>query len=817
MIGTLRVRSVLLATAAVAVASPELALAQTAETAAPASESAAADNPSGDIIVSARRRDETSIAVPVAVSAIGGPELQRRGISNIDALARTIPTLITSEATSSPQGGIVAIRGLSGVDANPLGDQAVSFNIDGVQVARSSVRRLSQMDVAQVEVLKGPQALFFGKNSPAGIISIRSNDPSREFRAQFSSGYEFRADETRNEGYVSFPISDTLGFRVAGYYDHMEGYVTNIAPATGAGVFAPFDRRVPNGSEYAVRATVKWEPSDSFTARFKFSYGDIDVSGSTDNLQHVACPLGTPQSSSAPENCIADGFTTVTDNIGTAFQVHNPAFRQETFLISKQVLSGLELNYKLNDHFTLSSITGFYYGRNEYIGNFEANFAETTVSPKTLLVANSEVRIRELTEELRLTSNFDGPVNFMVAGLYQDTEAKSRGNTLRNAITPVTQSFNQYQQDGVAYSVFGQVQVKFLPTLELSAGARYSYEDKKLVLFRVATPSAPLVLVNVDSPNRATFNNLSPEVTLSYRPTNRLTVYAAYKEGFLSGGFNGTQAAVVSVGGVPVRAPITGNFTAVTDPRYDQQLIRGFEGGVKAALFDNTLRVNLNAYSYETTGLQVAVLVGTTQVLANAGAVRTKGVEFDFAYRTPFEGLTLNGAVAYADGRYTDYQAVCYRGLPGPQCRNQVNRFTGQVGLLNDLSGTELVRSPTWSGNIGFDYVSSPIGSLKFGLSGNASHSDSFFTDVVSAPGSRQKAYQLYDAGVRVMDADDRWELALIGRNLGDTYYFTRSADNPSTGSAPGGAAATAFRGDTVAVPSRGREIMLKATIRFGG
>ena len=109
------------------------------------------------------------------------------------------------------------------------------------------------MDIAQIEVLKGPQALFFGKNSPAGIIAVRSNDPTEYLSASITAGYEFNADEFRTEGYVSVPVTDTLGVRVAAYYSTMEGYITNVAPNSGAGVRVPFDRRVPNGYEYAVR------------------------------------------------------------------------------------------------------------------------------------------------------------------------------------------------------------------------------------------------------------------------------------------------------------------------------------------------------------------------------------------------------------------------------------------------------------------------------------------------------------------------------------------------------------------------------------
>lgn len=775
-------------------------------------ESAARAGEGGDIVVTARRREETSLSAPIAITAVSGETLQARGINTVDALARAVPTLITSEATSSPQGGIVAIRGLSGVDANPFSDQAVSFNIDGVPVARSSVRRLSQMDMAQIEVLKGPQALFFGKNSPGGIISVRTADPTTNFQAGLTTGYEFKADESRTEGFVSGPITSTLGIRIAGYYDTMKGYVRNIGPETGTGVLAPIDRRLPNGDEYAVRGTLKWNPSDSLNVRLKVSHNEADGSGSTDNLQFVSCPLGRPQGTLAAfagvENCRADGHSTASDNIGPNFQNVDRRFGTETFLRSKQTLAGLEINYDVTETVQLSSITGYYKARNTYVGSFTAGFVESTALPLTFLPAYADLNIREITQEVRLTTDFEGPVNFMVGGLYQDAQADLDAVVYRNASAPIFSSNYAYEQEGIAYSVFGQAMVELLPRVELSGGARASFERKKLPLFRTAVAASPKALIEVDAPREVNFSNLSPEATITYRPTDRLTIYGSYKEGFLSGGFNATQPTVNPV------LNANGRFTSLVDPRYDQQLISGWEGGIKASLLDGRLRTNLSAYTYETTGLQVAVLVGLVQELRNAGAVRTKGVEFDFAYRTPLEGLTLNGALAYEDGKYTDYQGTCYRGLAAPQCRVQVNRFTGVAGLLQDLSGTELVRAPDWTGNLGADYISPDLGGFKIGLNGNFTFSDSFFTDVVSSPGGRQPAYQLFDAGIRVMDASENFELALLGRNLSNEYYFTRSADNPFSGSAPGGT--STLLGDTVAVPSRGREIWLRATFRFG-
>lgn len=763
------------------------------------------------IIVTARRREETNISVPVNIQAVSGEMLQSQGINSVDSLARVVPTLITSEATSSPQGGIVSIRGLSGVDANPFADQAVSFNVDGVPVARSSVRRLGQFDVAQVEVLKGPQALFFGKNSPAGIIITRSNDPKGYFEAGLTAGYEFNSDEIRTEGYVSGPLTDTLGVRIAGFYSQMEGDISNVAPDSGANVFVPFDRRVPNGEEYAVRATALFDPSNGFDAKVKVAHNKSEMSGSTDVLQFVDCPLGVPQGTpveySSFEDCEADDFVTSSDNIGPNFQNLDSRFGQETYLDSNQTLASLEMNYELSDNFTLSSITGYYEAGNTYVGNFIANYLENGI-PLTFLPAYANLNIEEFTQEVRLTSDMDGPVNFMLGGLYQDSHGDVEALVSFNAFNPFPRSNYRYVQDGTAHSVFGQVMVEVFENFELSGGARYSFERKRLPVFETALSSDFQNRLSIEAPREVSFNNISPEATLSYRPSTDLTVYASYKEGFLSGGFNATNPVTSST------PNDQGNLVSEIDPRYGQQLISGFEGGVKTALLDGDLLANLALFDYDTTGLQVAVLVGIKQELRNAGEVNTRGAEFDFTYRTPLDGLTLNGALAYLDGKYTDYQSICYPGLPAPECQVQVNRFTGEEGLLTDLSGTELVRSPDWTGNLGFNYESPEFSGMQIELLGNFFFTDSFFTDVVSSPGGRQPAYQLFDAGITLKEATDTWELSLLGRNLTNERYFTRSAGNPFSGSAPGGSGT--LLADTVAVTSRGREIWLRATYRFG-
>lgn len=763
-----------------------------------------------DIVVTARRRDETSIAVPVVLTAVGAAELQRRGINSADALAQLVPGLTISGSGGGIQGGTIALRGVAGPDTNPLGDQAVSFNIDSVQIAKSSVRRLGFMDLQQVEVLKGPQALFFGKNSPAGIISLRTADPTPHFAAKASLGYEFNAHEWRGEGFVSGPLTETLGARLAFYGSDMRGWVKSLVPESS--LFPPFHRYGPHNREWAVRGTLKFDPTDAFSARLKVSYGETNGASNANNAQVVNCPTGMSQLVGVVSDCKADNRTNRTDNIGTAFTPYEPRLGDgELFSKSNQILAGLEMNYKLSDTIDLTSVTGFY--RNAVVNADQ--FATYPVAPilnfgsvgLPALVAFVQFKHRQISQELRANSHFDGPLNFTVGGIYTDTRSSSGAHAFGNASNPV--ELNQYllAQDGTAYSVFGQARFDVTPQLELSAGGRYSHEKKSLPVAladftgsRVdpMQPFTPLV-------DRVSFNNFSPELTATYRPTGRLTFFGSYKTGFLSGGFNGSSATF----SIPIN--------------YGPQKIKGFEAGVKAALFDGALRTNLSVYSYKVTGLQVTAFEGVIGTIRNAGGVRTKGIEFDLNYRTPIEGLTLRGALNYNHARYTDYFGPCWRGQSqGQGCDfratgggNARPILPGENGNVQDLAGRRLINAPDWAGNVGANYET-PLGAgLKLGLSADVDFASASPHDASLFPLLISPKYALVGATARIANADNKWEVALIGRNLTEKYYWASGQQLQFTGGISGGATAGAMA-DAYAVINRGREVMLRLTVAFG-
>jgi iron complex outermembrane receptor protein len=752
-----------------------------------------------EIVVTARKRDETLISAPVVEFAVGAKELSRLAVNNLDGVSRIVPQLIIAPEGSSVQGGIVTMRGISGPEQNPFADQAVAFNIDGEQVAKASVRRMSEFDVAQIEVLKGPQALFFGKNSPAGVISIRTNDPTDRFSTGLSTGYEFYARETRTEAYVSGPIADHLDARLAVYYSHMDGWLKDQTPRSSP----YFDTaRDPVSRDFGARGTLKWNPSDQLQARLKLNYGQTDNNSAISTIEYISCPTGHRQTGSSGE-CSAGDYTVNASNgpiIGTIPGTLNEFGDGKSYLHQKQFLSSLEIKYDPAPELSITSVTGYYYADMRQSQNFQNDY--------TIIIPSYEpYRDSEFSQEIRIGSNFRSPINFLAGAYYSDSRAQTAGITylfgsnfdllgpgFGGPTTPFLINDIFLKQSGQSYSGYLQMIFKPLDVLEIDVGGRYSYEQKSLPLVESSSTAFLSSASIINTPvARASWTDFSPEATIAYRPSRDLTIFGSYKHGFLSGGFNSAAS----------------DFAANPNLSYLPETIKGGEAGIKASMLDGALRVTAAAYLYDVSDLQVSGYTNTTSVITNAGAARIKGAESDFSYRMPLDGLSLHGAAAYNDGRYTRFPgAPCYNGQTIAQGCTIVNGNPEQ-----NLSGTELIRAPKWNTSGGFDVERGVGGGLKLGFSTDVSYSSSFLTDDTSDPRGREPAYTLVDSSLRVTSETGRWECALIGRNLTDRHYWVGSSNAPFSGSGTGTAAG--MPGDRFAAVSRGREIMIRAGYKY--
>lgn len=773
-----------------------------------------------EIVVTARRRDEAPISVPVSVTVLGSAQLEALAIDSLQDLRAVTPGISVGEV-SGGVGGTVALRGVSTTaGSNPTFEQTVAVNVDGVQLSRGGAVRIGQLDMDRIEILRGPQALFFGKNSPAGVISIGTADPTSDFRVRGRAAYEFNAEERQLEFMVSGPLTDTLGARLFLYGSDIEGWRKNIAGEAAAAANAIVPNAVrshasggPQQEFFFARGTLLWEPSNAFTARLKLSYADMEGIGynQAGGFQRIYCPNGAPQTAGQAtalnggtpnpalaaalgvDNCRADDIY-ANGNLNPAFLAGTPdGFSDPNGAGNySQALHSLELNYRPTQALNLTSVTGW--AKNE-----DYRFDTYAVAPSDAVAAvdfSGNTEYAQFTQEFRFSSDFDGPLNFLAGAFYENTEL----STYTRGILPTSPLFMHYI-DGETRSVFGQLIWDITDTLELAGGLRWSRESKTFEVQRNGV-TQPV------NPAGATFENTSPEVTLTWRPTDRLTLYGAYKEGFKSGGF----AAATNTGAA---------FTSPMNALYLPESAEGFEGGVKALLADGRLRVNLSIYDYDYTNLQINSLDNSSGIpvirVNNAGAASVSGVEADFTWRPEtIEGLTVRGAVNYSDAIYTEFLATCWIGQTVAEGCDQLlnpatNRFTGQ-----QLAGRSLVNAPEWSGSLGAAYEgASPINGVDWGFTVDGNYKSSYNPHPELHPGAHQDSVLFVNAGVRLFSNDRRWEVALIGRNLTEEYRVDVASNVPQTGLAaltgsntPGGHA------DLTGNVNRGREIMLQLTFR---
>ena len=757
-----------------------------------------------DIVVTARRREESLIDVPVAVSAISAKALESAHVTDVTQIAQMTPQLLIAPA-SGGGGGTISIRGVGSSYLDPGIEQSVGVLVDNISVGRGRFIMASQFDLQQVEVLKGPQALFFGKNSPAGVISISSANPTADLEAMVRAGYEFEAEEKYIEAYVSGPVSDQLGFRLAGKFSDVNGWIKNVAPG-GANPIYPFVIPGPSTGDapayqsYSGRLTLKWEPTSDFDATLKVS-GNY-LKGNGDDAIEGFC--GQP--------ALAVGQLSVL-NLLTYQQVYDPdsdcslnQVRAQGALPTELLnnwpgahdgrsynrlttwIGGLTMNYHLGD-VTLTSVSGYTKLKGRNLGFYDVT---SFASVASYVVENT----RTFSQELRAASDFDGPLNFTFGGFFEDSK---RYNTFQPILGFVgfdpangnsAYTFqNRWDNSGNTYAAFAQMRWSMLENLELAGGVRYTHEKKKINggnnYLNLLGQAFGLLPVGQTISESLTFSNWSPEVTLTYKPLPNLMTYVAYKTGFKSGGLS-TPATISAVYGA--------------DPSllsFAPEKSKGFEAGIKGELANRRIRFDLTVYRYTFEDLQLTSFEPTliAYFIRNAGKSRTTGVEASAAMQVTPE-LSVHTSGSYNKAKYLSFpNAQCYLKIVGtPECANG----------FYDRSGQPLPRAPKWTFNFGGEYERELGSNLKAGISGEAIYTAKFYTDEQGSPDGVVDGFWRLNASIHVGDADDKWELALIGRNLTNEYYQLIS--NDKTFGTPG-----EYGGFTL----RPREVALQGTVRF--
>ncbi|TGD74553.1 hypothetical protein E4634_04925 [Mangrovimicrobium sediminis] len=779
-----------------------------------------------EVIVTARKREESVLNVPVAITAFSGDQLKQFGTNDMYTLTERVPGFVMGTQVASI-GPTPSLRGIGTGTLNPTIDQSVSLNVDGQGFSQALAFSSSLFDMASLEVLRGPQSLFYGKNSTAGVISINTNDPGDEFELEVGAGYEDNAEEYLVHGIVSGPITDTLGARLAVQYSDMEGWQDNTAVGDGISSITPNVPKVPNKDELVIRGTLKWEPSDTFSAKLKANYNEVYIDGSGGAGQIAGCLGGvttdvpddyflgdalgafygtnSPQWFAANEDCKLDG------NVNAVWvNPDNPLYtgirnNGVPFYDLEQYWGSLQLDWQVTDQLLLSSVTAYADAEHSVmINGTQSGFAGP------LIIADTDFTREDFTQELRLTSSFDGALNFMAGLYYQDGEMANRTGLF--FFQPVFGSFPQgyLPIDVTTMAAFGQVLWSITPELELAVGARYTDEERDYNPVNKETGEPfPIELYQTD--NLQT-DDVSPEISITWTPTDTLTLFAGYRKAFKSGSWD----TISNPSGV--------------DTSFKDEEVEGYEGGIKTYLAENTVSLNASVYYYEYDDLQVGANESTPQGFLirtlNAASATVWGVDFDVAYAPlSVDGLELFAVANWNNAEYDTFDnALCWGGQTFEEgCTEAFNEETG-LYQAQDLSGGDLLRAPEFQATFGFTYERPVSESLIMSFGSSTQWSDEYAANTLLRDDFYQDSYFKTSASLGLRDADGNWEISLIGKNLTDEItagnctnfngVYSNLPGSIVTGS-PDGVQGFGGKDELACITDRGRELWVKFVYRI--
>lgn len=779
------------------------------------------------IIVNARRQDETLQETPVTVTSISSDTLDKFQVNEVADVVSRIPAL-NVQVGGSGAGGQISLRGIGTTNISAAFDSAVAFDFDGVSMSTMRLVQASFFDVEQIDVLKGPQSLFFGKSASAGVFSVRSANPTQNWEVGGKASYEFEEEGYTIGGYISGPLSDTLGIRVAAQYQDINKYVELEAGTPS--VFANSGKGLKN---FVGRVTLQWDPSDRFSANLKLNYNhnegdsllghsDIDC-GPNGVADDVFLALSGVSITSNAVCDIQDGLYPHPDG-HPALQIIAPGttgadrYRGLSYNETNTFFGRLAMDLELNDSLTLSSVTGIVDLSNEHADHFSYVGILPNGDPGGLPAPFSDA-LKQYSQELRVTSDFDGPFDFMVGGFWE-----SRSQPLQTSQNAFIGSFLFPDSRGIGYdwvanratksealSFFGSASFDITDQLELSGGVRWTDEQKvhrtdfpflhnALTFLNGIVGGIGLVVPEgyQTGPIKFSDSNVSPELTLKYQATPDLNFYASYKTGFKSGGVDNSILPTAALQFVTPGFGTDAQRQAALDSIvYDSETAEGGEIGIKALVANRSLRINASLYHFVFDDLQVQNFDGAAVrfLTVNAGQVTTQGFDMDWAWDTPLEGLSFSGTLGYTDAKFTDTFISS----------NGADSLPGTADDVN-LDGRRAARAPKWSGNIAFDW-GIPMGdNLEIGLNGNAFYSGSYFASNTDFDDFVQPSYVTLDGSVSIGNPDGKWKLSLVGVNLTNEIWANTAGDRPFL--PPGG-------DDRVVTQNRGRQVFVEMAFKF--
>lgn len=718
-----------------------------------------------DIVVTAQKREERLQEVPIAITALGSAQLETRRISNAADLSALAPNLTTAGGSSGANDVTMAIRGLSVADALLTQDGPVGVYIDGVINSRISGALTDLVDLERVEVLRGPQGTLYGRNTTGGAVNFITRKPSKDFHITQKFGVQTFGGITSRTSVDTGEWGDTGLSATANFlYKKIGGYYDNLAQP---------DKKDP-GSENvrAGRIALNYDRGGSFRANYQYIHSAQENGNLIGQLTAVSQTL-------------RDAAVTLPIITGKRRdELNMPPFGTADSILN---MHNLTAEFDLSDNLTLKSITGY---RKWQETNAGATFGELTtfrtLSPTFAIVtdtgypftAQNERTHEQFTQEVQLNGQFGDKVaggdrvNFALGGYSFADRGSERNISSLIFATDVpffgALGFNfvnpfAYNTTSKSWAVFGQG--SFTPNilndkLRLTAGLRYSADEKETTLFNSTTVFVPVRAYAKDK-----FNALTYLAKAQYFFTDDLNAYVSHSKGYKAGGFN-----------------TRGNLE-----KFRPETLYSYEAGVKATMFDRRLQANIAAFFNEAKDQQVSQFVASTagavSIVTNAGKSEYTGFEFEFIAK-PVDGLTLDWNMGFVNPEYKKYDTLD----PGtllPFDASKVARF----GYTSQTTGTAGVQ---------YDSRAIPAfrnGAIQARVEAVWQSKQDFHPAIVYPSGAQDNplvnattsdARTVINARIGVLGVEagplGTMDFALWGKNLGDEEYVIQGVDFGAVG-----------------------------------
>ncbi len=700
-----------------------------------------------DIVVTARRREESLKDVPISVTAFTADSLDLKGAPDITALQRSTPNLTLQVSRGTNSTLTAFIRGIGQQDPLWGFEPGVGLYVDDVYVARPQGAVLDIFDIERIEVLRGPQGTLYGRNTIGGAVKYVTKRLGDEFSGKIR-GELGTYKEYNLIGSVAVPLTDGVALGAAIAWYNRDGYGKNRF--TGA--------ETNNKDVLSGRLSLELTPSDAIFIRLA-----ADRTEDKSNTNHGHREVREPNSNTA----VLPGRYDTLAGLGDANEV---------------VTQGVSLTgeWQVSKAITLKSITAW---RDGHSGGTGIDFDGTPKPYLDVAAAGTVYKDRQFSQEFQALIEADR-LQGVLGIYYLDARASGAFDTILgrglvpeavlvptpSAATALTQ-LTSGSVDTRSFAIFGDLNFDISDRLKISAGARWTRDKKEGTVFKAnyfGTIGSPLLKPYVpalpapfnvpqiltDYTNERTFSEFTPRISLTWEASDAVNLYAAYGRGFKSGGFD--------MRGDAVATPDTKNG-------YDAEIVDSYEIGLKGDFLDGRFRVNAALFYTDYQGQQVTTQVpkvtpppGVVSFVDNVGSSRIYGAEIE-ATAVLSRNFSANFSFGYINAKFNEflvYDLVSGKYVDVADQRRFQNtpEFNGSVSLnwQADLAGGRLAVVPSLSFRSDVNLFEIPIPSID------------------------QDGYALADLSITWTSPDTHWRLGAHGRNLFDVAYRTGGYNFPS-------------------------------------